>query len=92
MASESAVPPGVVLDQNVHVYEEAIERFKHTISSTDAAAFQATSPEVVWKVVEEIQTQIKSRRNLRRVETYLKGLEKYSKFPATERHIYLGSG
>lgn len=79
MASESAVPPGVVLNQNVHVYEEAIERFKQTISSTDAAAFQATSPEDVWKVV-EIQAQIKSRWNLCRVEPFLKDLEEYSKF------------
>jgi hypothetical protein len=88
MASASAEvveprpPSGVGLDQNACIFEKAIEKLKQTISSPDAAAFQATVVEDVWKAAEEIQEsqrQRKSLRNMRRVEPFLKGLEKYSK-------------
>jgi hypothetical protein len=73
---------GVLLDQNARIFESAIDNLKQTISSPDAAAFQATLVEDVWKAAEEIQEsqrQRKSLRNMRRIEPFLKGLEKYSK-------------
>lgn len=76
------LPHGVVLDQNARIFEVAIGKLKQTISTPDAAAFQATVIEDVWKAAEEIQEsqrQRKSLRNMRRVEPFLKGLEKYSK-------------
>jgi hypothetical protein len=76
------LPPRVMLDQNARVFETAIDKLKQTISSQDAAAFQATLIEDVWKSAEEIQEsqrRRKSLRNMRRVEPFLKGLEKYSK-------------
>jgi hypothetical protein len=85
MASASAgqrQSSSAVLDQNAHVFESAIDKLKQAISSKDAAVFQATQVEDVWKAVEEIQEaqrRRKSLRNMRRVEPFLKGLEKYSK-------------
>jgi hypothetical protein len=85
MASASAdppLPPHVVLDQNARVFEAAINKLKQTISSQDAAAFQATLIEDVWKSAEEIQEsqrRRKSLRNMQRVKPFLEGLEKYSK-------------
>ncbi len=85
MASASArpqLPSGVVLDQNARVFEMASEKLKQSISSTDAAVFQATVVEDVWKAAEEMQEsqrQRKSLRNMRRVKPFLQGLEKYSK-------------
>jgi hypothetical protein len=80
--SNPHLPSGIGLEQNTRVFEAAIDKLKQTISSTDAAVFQATLVEDVWKAAEEIQEsqrRRKSLRNMRRVEPFLKGLEKYSK-------------
>jgi hypothetical protein len=85
MASASAGPrvsSGAALEQNARVFEAAIDKLKQSISSTDAAVFQATVVEDVWKAAEEIQEsqrRRKSLQNMRRVEPFLKGLEKYSR-------------
>ncbi|KAH9216233.1 hypothetical protein DL95DRAFT_522785 [Leptodontidium sp. 2 PMI_412] len=73
---------GVDTNQNARVFESAIEKLKQAISPPDAVAFQTTLIEDVWKAAEEIQEsqrRRKSLRNMRRVEPFLKGLEKYSK-------------
>jgi hypothetical protein len=67
---------------NSTAFESAIITFKQTISPSDAVIFQSTSIEDVWKAAEKIQgdqKQRKSLRNMRRIEPFLKGLEKYSK-------------
>lgn len=85
MASASAcsrLPSHTELDKNARLFETAIDKLKQTISSTDAAVFQATHVKDVWKAAEEIeesQRRRKSLRNMRRIEPFLKGLEKYSK-------------
>jgi hypothetical protein len=69
-------------DSSAHTFETAIKTLKRTISPTDAIAFQSTSIEDVWKAAEEIQEaqrKRKSLRGMRRIEPFLKGLEKYSK-------------
>ena len=63
-------------------FETAFNSLKDSVSAKDAAAFQSTTLEEVWKAAEEIQLaqrQRKSLRNVRRVEPFLKCLEKYSK-------------
>ncbi|KAH6711796.1 hypothetical protein BKA61DRAFT_693710 [Leptodontidium sp. MPI-SDFR-AT-0119] len=73
---------GVDTNQNARVFESAIEKLKQAISPPDAVAFQTTLIEDVWKAAEEIQEsqrRRKSLRNMRRVEPFLKGPEKYSK-------------
>jgi hypothetical protein len=69
-------------DSAAQTFETAISRLKETISSSDATAFQSTTIEDVWKAAETIQEgqrQRKSLRNMRRIEPFLKALEKYSK-------------
>jgi tetratricopeptide (TPR) repeat protein len=71
MASDSA-----------HTFETAIKTLKDAINPADAVAFRSTSMEDVWKAAEEIQEsqrKRKSLRNMRRIEPFLKALEKYSK-------------
>jgi len=69
-------------DAAAHDFEAAISTLKQTISSTDEIAFRTTTAEDVWKAAETIQEsqrQRKSLRNMRRIEPFLKALEKYSK-------------
>jgi hypothetical protein len=69
-------------EPSARTFETAISALKQTISPADAIAFQSTSIEDVWKSAEEIQEgqrKRKSLRNMRRIEPFLKGLEKYSK-------------
>jgi len=78
----SRLPSRAELDKNARIFETAISKLKQTISTTDAAVFQATHIKDVWKAAEEIeesQRRRKSLRNMRRIEPFLKGLEKYSK-------------
>jgi hypothetical protein len=63
-------------------FEAAFISLKNSVSSKDAAAFQSTTLEEVWKAVEEIQLsqrQRRSLRNIRRIEPFLKCLGKFSK-------------
>jgi hypothetical protein len=67
---------------SISSFEAAFNSLKDSVSAKDAAAFQSTTLEEVWKATEEIQLaqrQRKSLRNVRRVEPFLKCLEKYSK-------------
>jgi len=69
-------------EASAEAFQKAISKLKQTVSSTDAAVFEHTSCEDVWKAAEEIQDaqrKRKSLRNMKRVEPFLKGLEKYSK-------------
>ena len=69
-------------DSIARTFEIAIKTLKQTISPTDAITFQSTSAEDVWKAAEEIEESQRKRRSLRamkRIEPFLKGLEKYSK-------------
>jgi len=69
-------------DTAAQTFETAIRTLKQAINSTDATAFQSTIVDDVWKAAEEIQErqrQRKSLRNMRRIEPFLKALEKYSK-------------
>jgi hypothetical protein len=62
-------------------FETAFNSLKDSVSAKDAAAFQLTTLEEVWKAAEEIQLaqrQRKSLRNVRRIEPFLKCLGKYS--------------
>jgi len=69
-------------EASAQVFETAIKSLQQTVSSADATAFKSTSLGDVWKAAEEIQDaqrKRKSLRNMKRVEPFLKGLEKYSK-------------
>jgi hypothetical protein len=81
-ATASEMISEVALETSNQTFEAAISSFKESISPEDALAFQETSPEDVWKALDEIelaQRQRKSLCNLRRVEPFLKGLDSYSK-------------
>lgn len=59
----------------------AIESLKLTLSPSDAAAFEATTIEDVWKAAEgiqEAQRKSKSLRAMRRIEPFLNALQGYS--------------
>ncbi|KAH8587407.1 hypothetical protein B0O99DRAFT_733524 [Bisporella sp. PMI_857] len=63
-------------------FDTAFKNLKQSVTTTDANAFQSTTLEDVWKAAEEIQEEQRRRksvRNMRRIEPFLKGLEKYSK-------------
>jgi hypothetical protein len=69
-------------DSTAQSFERAISALRQTVSPADAAAFKSTKSEDVWKAAEEIQEVQrvrKSLRNMRRVEPFLKALEKYSR-------------
>ncbi|TGO32628.1 hypothetical protein BHYA_0301g00120 [Botrytis hyacinthi] len=60
----------------------AFERLKSSISQQDAHNFASTELEDVWLAVRQIdstQRQRQSGQNLRRIEPFLRGVEKYSK-------------
>jgi hypothetical protein len=69
-------------DASARTFETAIEGLKRTITPADRIAFHSTTAEEVWRAAEEIQEAQRKRRslrNMRRIEPFLKGLEKYSK-------------
>jgi hypothetical protein len=60
----------------------AFDRLKLSVSPADAARFQSTTLEDVWKAardIERAQKQRQSLHNLARIRPLLDGLEKYSK-------------
>jgi len=62
------------------VLETAVERFKQSISSEDAAMFQMTTLEDVQMAIQEIQVsqnQRTSTLNIRRLEPFIKSLVEY---------------
>jgi hypothetical protein len=72
----------MALETSAKPFEDAIVSLKETITAADALAFQGTSIEEVWKLVEGIQLaqrQRKSLHSIRTVEPFLKSLEGYSK-------------
>jgi len=89
MASANADSSGAIPDQYAHVYETAIEGFKATISSTDAATFQAATLEDVWETAEEIeesQRRAPTAENMYRLRPFLKNLDKYSNIVKSVPH------
>jgi len=62
-------------------FETAIKDLQTVLTYSDATAFKSTTPEDVWKAVEEIQDSQRKRKSLRamrRIEPFLKALEGYS--------------
>jgi hypothetical protein len=62
-------------------FETAIKDLQRVLNSSDATAFKSTTPEDVWKAVEEIQEAQRKRKSLRamkRIEPFLNALEGYS--------------
>lgn len=62
--------------------EDAFRRLKQSVSRDDAHEFASTQLADVWQAVREIdnaQRQRQSAQNMRRIEPFLRGLEKYSK-------------
>ncbi|KAH6710613.1 hypothetical protein BKA61DRAFT_612024 [Leptodontidium sp. MPI-SDFR-AT-0119] len=61
---------------------DAFKRLKQSVSEDDAYDFASTELADVWRAVREIDNkhrQSQSAQNLRRIEPFLRGLEKYSK-------------
>lgn len=61
---------------------EAFDKLKASVTTTDAAEFQSTSLEDVWKAarnIECLQQRRQSVRNLRRIGPLLDAIGKYSK-------------
>ncbi|KAJ8067481.1 hypothetical protein OCU04_004825 [Sclerotinia nivalis] len=59
----------------------AFMKLKQSVDSVDAVNFQSTTLEDVWKAalaIQQHQRENKSMRNIRRIEPFLKALEKYS--------------
>lgn len=59
-------------------FEEAYEKFKLTVDTSDARAFQSTTLGDVWKTVREVEQQLAARnslRNMRRVQPLLERLK-----------------
>lgn len=57
-------------------------KLKQSVNPIDAVTFQSTTLEDVWKAalaIQQRQRESKSMMNMRRVEPFLKALEKYSK-------------
>ena len=66
----------------ISVIADAFEKLKHSISEEDAHDFASTELKDVWKAAREIdgaQRNRQSAQNLRRVESLLRGIEKYAK-------------
>jgi hypothetical protein len=62
--------------------KDAFERFKQSVSSSDARDFNNSKLEDVYKAARSIETQLAARgslRNTRRLQPFFKGLEHYSK-------------
>jgi hypothetical protein len=60
----------------------AFMKLKQSVNPVDAVTFQSTTLEDVWKAalaIQQCQRESKSMKNMRRIEPFLKGLEKYSK-------------
>lgn len=65
-----------------NLISDAFEKLRRTISAEDAHEFASTNLKDVWKAVQDIQNLQRKRQsvqNLRRIEPFLRGLEKYSK-------------
>ena len=61
---------------------EAFEKLRQSVISTDAATFQSTTLQDVWSAardIERVQRKGLSVRNLRRIEPFLNTLEQFSK-------------
>lgn len=64
------------------IFEVAFRKLKGSVTEADAAVFQSTKFEDVWKAAEDIEKMHREKRslmNMRRIEPFLKGLEGYSK-------------
>jgi hypothetical protein len=64
------------------VIESAFAKLKQSVSEEDAHEFDTTELKDVWLAVRSIQSEQKKRQsaqNLRRIEPFLRGIEKYSK-------------
>ena len=73
-SSTSAAPPPP--------FNAAFERLKEAISQEDARIFASTTMQDVWKAARDIEHQLEARRSLRgfrRLQTFLTGIEQYSK-------------
>ena len=73
-SNTSAAPPPPLI--------AAFERLKEVISQDDARTFASTTMQDVWKAARDIEHQLEARRSLRgfrRLQTFLTGIEQYSK-------------
>jgi hypothetical protein len=64
------------------VIEDAFENLRQSLLPADAQEFASTELKDVWIVVRKIEEDQRKRRcaqNLRRIEPFLQGIEKYSK-------------
>ena len=64
------------------LFNAAFERLKEVISQEDARTFASTTMQDVWKAARDIEHQLEARRSLRgfrRLQTFLTGIEQYSK-------------
>lgn len=67
---------------SLRVFQEAFEKLRDSISAEDARSFGETTLDDVWTTAREIerqQGQRQSLRNMRRIEPFLKAIDKYSK-------------
>jgi hypothetical protein len=63
-------------------FQTAFDKLRESVSQSDAQKFKSTTLQDVWNAaieIEKTQRQRQSVRNMKRIEPFLKGLEKYSK-------------
>lgn len=62
-------------------FQAAFTRLEATVSEEDARTFQHTTLEDVWTSVREVEKRLQERqqsRALRRIESFLKGINQYA--------------
>jgi hypothetical protein len=77
MASSSPAAPQARL-----IFRDAFDRFKDIVTVDDARTFQSTTLQDVRNAARDLENQLgerRSLRNMRRIQPFLAGLERYSK-------------
>lgn len=70
------------MDSPESTINRAFERLRLSIQEEDAHDWDSTAPKDVWAAIREIdasQRRRQSAQNLRRIEPFIRGLEKYAK-------------
>jgi hypothetical protein len=75
-------PIAMAASDSLASFDIAFMKLKQSVNPVDAVTFQSTTLEDVWKAalaIQQRQRESKSTKNMRRIEPFLRALEKYSK-------------
>jgi hypothetical protein len=74
--------PSLIAPQAGLIFRDAFDRFKDTVTVDEARTFQSTTLQDVRDAARDLEKQLGERqslRNMRRIQPFFAGLERYSK-------------